>query len=348
MPSVLVDANEDEHIAYFLSRWSESDINFQSLNLQSLTELGFQRPRELPDIIHLQYLQYKIFIDSRPILTAIKTIHFVIFLLILRLRGVSFVWTAHNVESHEANSKLVDRAVRIYVANLCDRIVVLHEGMSDYISQRLYSQTETIVIPLGDYRAYHQAKVDSEPVGSVSFERFDGLKVGMIGAVRRYKEIPLGIESIKQSENEVFLQIAGYPRENSLSKELNSIVNKSDLPISTDFRFLADADILYYYNNIDALLLLHSIEGAPASLNLAANSGVPIIATNEGMKAKIVESYNLGTVVEPTPKAISEGLNEVLEQDLASFDFNAFATDHSWEDYVRAHDTTYAAIENKT
>lgn len=348
MPSVLMDSDDDAHITYFLSERSESDIEFQPLDVGVLTELSVRPSRDLPDIIHFQYLQYKVFIDDRPIRTTIKTVHFVLFLLVLRLRGVSFVWSAHNLESHECPSKLVDRVIRIYVANLCDRVIVLHEGMKESVKRRLYCRTDIVVAPLGNYREYHEAQVDSDPVGSVRFERDDGPKVGMIGAVRRYKEIPLGMRGVERSEKEPFLQVAGSPRIDAVGEELAAVAEERDAEISTDFRYLSDADILYYNDNVDATLILHSIEGAPASLNLAASSSVPIVATDGGMKGELVEKYDLGAVVENTPQAVADGIDEVLEREPASFGFERFTADHTWNNYVRVHDEVYESIAADT
>jgi len=348
MASVLMDSDDDAHITYFLSERSENDIEFQPLNVGLLTELSVRPSQNLPDIIHLQYLQYKVFIDNRPIQTTIKTIHFVLFLLILRLRGVSFVWSAHNLESHECPSKLVDRVIRIYVANLCSQVIVLHEGMRESVQHRLYCRTDIVVAPLGNYREYHEAQVNSDPVGSVHFERADGPKVGMIGAVRRYKEIPLGMRGVERSEKKLFLQVAGSSRIDALREELTAVAEERAAQISTDFRYLSDADILYYNDNVDAVLILHSIEGAPASLNLAATSSVPIVTTDGGMKEELVEKYDLGVVVKNTPQAVADGIDEVIGRESASFGFERFAADHTWDNYVRVHDTVYKSIVAET
>lgn len=338
MNNVLVDMSKGGHVAHSLNQIEGVEIQ----SISGLTKLWFGVKLRLAgyEVIHLQFLQGYININSwyDPIVRLL----FLANILIFRITGGKIVWTAHHATSHEVESLRWERIVRKTVLYLSSQVIVLAPKVETKLRSVYGVSFDCTVLSLGDYSEYHRTHADQHPRAHVEVVDSE-TTIGIIGHLREYKRVPLGITSYNHVSNTTGFLVAGNPRSDSIEDEIRAVSDKVSKQPSLDFRFLSHADLCYYYEQIDIALILNDQDTVPASLYTAASFNVPVVTTSGGVKEELIKEYNIGITTEATPTKIASAVDKILENP-NNFEFEKFNQNHTWEEYRRGHARIYNSI----
>ena len=273
LASSLEEANVDVRPAGASSAW--------------LSLLGAARARGPVDLVHLQW-QHRFFFwkDEGTVRAGFRTALFFVQWLVLRLLGIRFVWTVHNIVDHERRHvRLELRACRL-LARLVDGIIVHCDVAADRVREAYRVGDEKIhVVPHGHYIGSYPAPPDPararEELGLPQGRRV----LLHFGQIRPYKGVEDLIRAFRAlgdpSGEDWRLVIAGQPRYEWLGDRIRSLA-KGDSRIRLDLRYVPDEELVSYLSAADGVVLPYTNLLTSGSAVLAASYGRVVVAPAVG------------------------------------------------------------------
>jgi beta-1,4-mannosyltransferase len=283
--------------ALFLYGLKENDNPYVRLLVEALegsdAEVRFGRSGRLylwqsvkssgrPDVVHLQW-QHKYFTGKSTLDAMRRSLQFFIQLLGLRLVGVPFVWTVHNIVNHEKKQgrwellmcRLLARSVNALIVH-CDSAVPVVAAAYSVHPRRIR------VIPHGNY-------IGSYPVprGRVAARaKHDFDKEARIflffGQVRGYKGVNELLEAFEALPSPgVRLVVAGQLKAGDSEGQVLERVER-DPRVTAMFGFIPDEDLIDYICACDVVVLPYRQSLTSGAAILAASYGRPILAPRIG------------------------------------------------------------------
>jgi len=290
------------------------------------------------DIIHFQYLQGRLHHRGSKILSFVKTLNFIVNILVIKFFGVKIVWTAHHTESHEVESSRLDWLGRQLLLFASNKIIALELPVKTQMESDFYVPSDIAVISLGNYRQLH---IERNKSGDEAMELPDQPSIiSMIGMLREYKRVPLGIQSTDKSMAERML-IAGKPRSTQIKEKIEKTISDSYDETYKHFGFISDKGLVNYVERTDATLILNNQDTVPATALLSASCRTPIVATPGGVKEYFIEEYGIGIVAKSDQiEDIADAIDDLLQEDINP-DWESFDEDHNWQKYRNEHANIY-------
>ena len=206
-------------------------------------------------------------------------------------------------------------ALERWLARGTDRIIVLSEQQKQEILSLGIGRPEQFrIVPLGlDLSRFAR---ELPPRGAIRRELGVDESTPLIGIVARLvpiKAIHLLLEAapaiLKQYPQALFLLIGdGESRD-----ELDQLAHR--LKIEKSVRFLGfRADLPQLYADLDCAVLCSLNEGLPVAIIEALASARPVVATDVGSVANLVQLGRTGVLVPPgEPQPLAEGILQVLD-----------------------------------
>lgn len=244
-----------------------------------------------PDIIHLHW-HHRFLVASNRIETAIRSVSFLLQLLILKILGIKIIWTLHNLRSHETKYQRLEIFFSIILANVVDMIIAHCDSAKDKIEKTLYVKKEAkiAVIPHGNYINYYKNTVSRNKAR----EKFDIPALDVVflffGLIRPYKGVLELIESFDQlNSGGVKLVIAGKPFDSHMAEMLrDNSQNNANIKIFPEF--IPDNEIQTYMHAADVVVFPFQNIFTSGSVILAMSFGKAIIAPRIGCIPDILDS----------------------------------------------------------
>jgi glycosyltransferase involved in cell wall biosynthesis len=277
---------------------------------------------------------------------------------ILRFAGCRVVYTAHNPFPHEFKASHLKKYSRIY--RQVDHIIALTNFTRNQIVKHAKISTEKIsVIPHGDFN-YVLSQYPCNEALAEKVRRLAGDKrvITFIGAIRPYKGLEYFIkafELIKRLKSNTFFLIAGSTRFAN-QKQLERLLSASCDPRDryVDLSHFPVSDLKAYLAVTDVMVLPY-VSGASQSANtvMAYVAGIPVISTNVGGLAEMVEDGKTGYVIAPQdPEAIADAVAKCFDGDnYEKMSHNArlaAAEQYSWGKIAEETAAVYQRFENST
>ncbi|NJD51869.1 MAG: glycosyltransferase [Candidatus Methanoperedens sp.] len=269
-----------------------------------------------PDIIHIHWTYPYIFGDNK-IITIIKSSEFIFELFLLKLSGISVIWTVHNIINHEGKFKNVELFFNKILARLCNNVIV-HCSFAKKEVMKVYgiNGSNITVIPHGNYIGSY------ENVISYSQAR-ERLKLNMkdivflnFGQIRPYKGINELITSFETLNNpNVRLLIVGKPLNNKVAQDILDRC-QNNTHIKTFFGFIPDNEVQVYMNAADIVILPYKDILTSGAVIIAMSFGRPIIATLTGCLADTLDEKGSFLYLK-TEGGLLETMQRVLNTDKA-------------------------------
>ena len=168
----------------------------------------------------------------------------------------------------------------------------------------------------------------------------------MLGHLREYKRVPLGIRSADESDQIKSAVVAGRPKTQQVEDEIRDSIRRASIPVFKQFGFVSDTDILRYVDASDVVLILNNQDTVPATAYLAISSKTPIVTVPGGVKEYLVKEYDVGVVadsdsIHDIANAIDCAIDKPLEPDWERFDI-----EHQWDQYLESHLEVYKKLAN--
>lgn len=336
---VWIYVSEDDQTVHRLK--DQNEITTKSLSFPKWLFLSIYAIKGGYDVIHFQYLQNRLHQDGSIVLTVLKSIIFLINLLLMKLLGLKIVWTVHHTKSHEVVSSKLDWIGRQSLLLVVNHTILLEAPVVDLLKNSFYIRSDLTVVPLGNYRQLH---IERGREGDDAIDFTDqGPVLSMIGHLREYKRIPLGIQSADQSIANGML-IAGKPATSEVRDIILKCSEESSTKIHKHLNFVSDKGMVMYAEESDAVLVLNDQDTVPATALLSASCRTPIVTTPGGVKEYLVKKYEIGIVAESEDKQdIIHAINHLLQGGINP-DWELFDDEHDWERYTETHMSIYRDV----
>ncbi len=237
-----------------------------------------------PDVIHLQW-QHHFFIGPSWLYTIISTIIFFIQIFSLRLIGIKFVWTVHNVVHHERDKEKWELLACRLLSKTVDQIIVHCQSAKQEISQAYKVKAKKItVIPHGTFAPLFtdfpvlSKKVAKDKLG-LSAEQIVFLNFGLI---RPYKGVDDLIEAFYQLQApQARLVIVGKTKTDNLLTKISTLAAE-DNRILTRLEFVSDKELSVYICAADFVVLPYKNSLTSGVVSPTAVYSRPVIAPKLG------------------------------------------------------------------
>ncbi len=249
---------------------------------------------------------------------------------ILRKKGIKVVGLLHNVISHE--KRFGDEALTKYFFNRCDAFVLLNKS-SEKDMLWLKPDAKYIIHPHPLYEHYG-SRIDATEARKKLNIPTDKKVILFFGFIRDYKGLDLLIESIKDLNEDYLLLIAGevygdFKKYDELIDKLG-IRNKINLQV----RYIPENEIPLFFSASDVCVLPYRSATQSGIVGIAYHFELPVIVTNVGGLAEMVEENKTGLIVnELNSQAISVELKKYFDEELKEKfipNIEEYKSKHSW------------------
>lgn len=260
------------------------------------------RQHGTPDVFHAHFFDHMMIVPSisppyRSLVSALLGLRLVFELLVLRIAGVSLVWTAHDLVNHERHAVRVELAFKhVLVRFLCDAVIIHCSGAADVIldTYRLPERVrrKMTVVPHGHFIDDYPNEVTADEARS-RLDLDDDTIFLFFGWIRRYKNVPLLVETFADLDaDDARLLVAGNPRTDALAEEVSRAVEATS-HAHARLEFVPDEEVQLYMNAADVVVVPFRTERqtmlTSGSVLLAMSFGKAVIAPRLGCVEDLVD-----------------------------------------------------------
>ena len=267
-----------------------------------------------PDVIHLHWL-HRFFVTERmnaPLLTILLGIRLLVELVILRLLGVTLVWTVHNLADHERSAPRAERSIRA-VAARCMHQLIVHCPEAAAETTRYYrletlNRTGISVIPHGNYDPFYSLSGTRDEARTALDLHTDDPVLLYFGLIRPYKNVDGLLETVQQLDHDVTLLVVGNPWNAVVEHDIRALAS-NDPRVQTRLEYVPDEDVPQYFLAADAVVLPFTGVLTSGSAILAMTFGRALIAPHSGCIPSLIGDQRGGISYDPD---CSTGLHQAL------------------------------------
>ena len=242
------------------------------------------------DIIHLHW-QHPFLLGKSKFGTIVKSFLFIIQLVVIKIIGVKFIWTVHNLKNHENYHKKLELFFTGKIAGYADKIIAHCEASKRDVIRKFNVPGHKIeVIPHGGF-------VDTFPNSTPRKEARNRLNLSstdltffFLGLIRQYKGVLELIESFRKLDSSCAkLIIAGKPKTEQLMKLIRNKA-QGDGNIRLIFRPIPKNEVQIYMNAADIMVLPYRDILNSGSVILGMSFGKAIITPYLGCMPEVLNS----------------------------------------------------------
>lgn len=250
---------------------------------------------------------------------------------ILKKNGIKVAGILHNVIAHE--KRLGDISLTKYFFNKCDGFIILNKASEKDLLE-IKPEAKYIIHPHPLYDHYGE-KINPAVARAKLNIPEDKKVILFFGFIRDYKGLDLLIESMKDLDDNYLLLIAGEVY--SDFKKYDELIGKLKLKnkINLQIRYIPENEIPLFFSSVDVCVLPYRTATQSGIVGIAYHFDLPVIVTNTGGLAEMVEDNKTGLIVNETnPDSISEAIikyfdNNLKEQYIPGI--QVYKSKNSWE-----------------
>ncbi|HUF10571.1 MAG TPA: glycosyltransferase [Rhodothermales bacterium] len=283
------DAGGNPYLGLLVEALRKEGIVVESLKPGSFPFLRLLSGVDRNDVVHLQW-QHGYFLGRNLASAVIRSVLLFLQIFPLKVRGVRFVWTVHNLVNHERHLARWELLASRVLARTVDRVVAhCNRAATELASAYGLDRRRILVVPHG-----HFGDAYPPPIARGDARRQLGLTESatmmlFFGQIREYKSVPSLIEAfLRVKPSTAHLAIVGEPKPPSLAEEITAMA--SDEPQITLRLEHVDPETLVRYISASDVVVLPYVRSLTSGASiLAATMGRPIIAPRLGCMAEMPE-----------------------------------------------------------
>lgn len=252
-----------------------------------------------PRILHLHFFDE---LTQRPskLSTALRSMSFVLLLVLLKWRGVRLVWTAHNLAPHETYHPFWSFVVYRIVARWSSVVIAHSSAARDMLESRYGMLPQAVVIPHGSYIGLYGPPRDRAESRAALGLPAHGPVLLNFGSLRPYKQIETLIDAFARLpvETRGTLLIVGSAK----SPEYAAVLQRhaSGVPgVELRLMFIPDAELPTYLAASDAVVLPYRSLLTSGVLLWALSYERPVVAPAFGPVRELVRDAAEGFLFTP-------------------------------------------------
>lgn len=284
----------------------------------------------MPDLIHLQW-QDQIFFGRNLFQTIIRTTQFFVEMFFLRLLGVRFVWTVHNLSNHRGRYLRWERTASRMLAKKADAIVVHCSVIISRVAEYLHVSKEKIhSVHHGHYFGWYGKRIPQNEARQLLDLIPDEKIILYFGSIQNYKGVDRLVKAFRNLRNlQARLLIIGEAESEEIEARIQTLAS-GDSRIALQFRYLSDSELTQYLAACDVVALPYRDILTSGSAILAATYGRSLIAPAVGCLTEFPEQL----LYDPENLSGLEGALRAVGE-LSRTELNQRG--NSAEHYVRQH-----------
>ena len=138
------------------------------------------------DVFHFHWINA--YLNHKPLKAFISTFAFIMFILILKLRGTKIIWTLHNsVEfTHHGKNKWLENILVPFLLNKVDKIIIHSKFQKNHLDKKYHNKL--VWIPHQNYCSLLDKNIENNKEYFLFF-----------GGINRYKNIEFAIATYKKA-----------------------------------------------------------------------------------------------------------------------------------------------------
>ncbi len=241
-----------------------------------------------------------------------------------------------NVIPHE--KKRGDKAMTKYFFRFADYFVVLSKSVQDDLV-KIKPEAKIKFLSHPVYSNF------GKPVSKTDARKFLGLPedeklILFFGFIREYKGLDILLEAmnILKEKLNVKLVVAGeyYSNEEKYKEIIQKLDLKNQLYLFTDF--IPTSEVKYYFSAADCVILPYRDATQSGIVQIAMNFHKPVIATNVGGLAEVINDNQTGFIIEKeNPEALAEAIEKFYVENKESqfiYSISNEVNKYSWTNFV--------------
>jgi len=251
---------------------------------------------------HVRYLRWRGYLLTLPM--------YLVVIALCLVRGVTIVWSCHNVVGHTIPDERYNRILRSLIGWAATDILVFHESLRPHLHP---FESKVHVACFGSFQEFFR----DHPTRNPDFEEryrewverreIDGPDVVFVGVYTRHKNIEWLVDHLRAGDAPDGLVIApGYPEPDDVQ---HSGQQPDNLFLEADQKVIAEVDDILQ-SGVPIGYVAHDNLSVPTSMYVYASYGIPMIAYDVDPLAPIVREHQLGAVFS-RPADIGAALGQV-------------------------------------
>ncbi len=303
-----------------------------------------------PQLIHIHW-QHPFLLGTNKVNSILRSCCFIFELLVLKMLGIRFVWTVHNLINHDRKYENVEIFFTGLLARLCHAIIVHTPSARDAVVEKFHlekKKSKVNIVPHGNYLCYPNYLDRSTARKMLGIPLTDHVFL-FFGLIQPYKGVLELIEAFEQLNLEqTKLIIAGK----SFNDGLNKIIQKKALVnhnLIIKAEFIPDDQIQVFMNASDIVAFPYKDVFTSGSAILAMSFGKPVISPAIGCVTDLFNSKG-GFFYDPSDKqGLLNAMKVALNSDLVTMGDNNFtlATKIGWDQIGRLTHNVYFRVLSK-
>jgi glycosyltransferase involved in cell wall biosynthesis len=280
--------------------------------------LGAYYRHRRPSVVHLHWL-HPYLVGRGPLTTLLKGARFLVELSVLRLLGVTLVWTIHNQLEHDRRAPRVEVLLKHAVLWLVGAGIVHCDAAASLLTEtyrlRPTQQSKLKVVPHGHYIDWYPATGTKSSARRALGLDDDTTVFLYFGRVQPYKNLSRLVEAFRAvGSQQARLLLVGSPSDDALAASLTD-ASADDDRIRLVFEYVPDADVPRYFTAADAVVLPYRDVLTSGTAILAASFRRALIAPRRGCLAEQFDD-GTGLIYEPDGAGLGGALERALRHDL--------------------------------
>lgn len=232
---------------------------------------------------------------------------------ILKKHGIKVIGLLHNVIAHE--KRFGDVSLTKYFFNRCDGFVIFNKASEKDLLE-LKPVAKYIIHPHPLYDHYGDPVDRTEARKKLNIP-FNKKVILFFGFIRDYKGLDLLIESMKDLSDDYSLLIAGEVYGDF--KKYDDLINKFGVQnkIIKHVEYIPENEIPMYFSASDVCVLPYKSATQSGIVGISYHFNLPVIVTNTGGLAEMVEENKTGLIVnEISSASLTAKINAYFEKNL--------------------------------
>lgn len=251
---------------------------------------------------HIRYLRWRGYLPTLPM--------YLVVIALCLVRGVTIVWSCHNVVGHNVPNKRYNWLLRSLIKWAATDIIVFHKSLRAYL--RPYEE-KVHVACFGSFRQFFQDHSTKNPDFQSRYREWeqrrdiDGPDVIFLGVYTRHKNIEWLVDYLcEDGELDGLVISPGYPNADGVN---GSVQQPDSLFLEADQKVVAEVDDVFQ-SGVPIGYVAHDNLSVPTSVYVYASYGIPMVAYDVDPLAPLVREHELGAVFSD-PAGIGDALAKV-------------------------------------
>jgi len=273
---LLVENLEDFGVHTIKGRYARL---FSWLDLTLLVNF-FREPKV--DVIHLHWL-HGFLLTKTKIGSCVKASFFLFQVLLLRLLGIKFVWTVHNLKNHENTHHDLEFFFTRLVVRLMNHIIVHCDDAGDKVVHVFGAKKNKIsIVPHGNYIGCYPNNLSRDKARDILGFPDDKFIYLFLGMIRPYKGVVELMNTFRQVDSlDALLVIAGNPKDPLLRSTIEE-KSQNEENIFLRLEKIPDQEIQLYMNAANVVVCPYLDILNSGAVILAASFGRAVVAPVKG------------------------------------------------------------------